>query len=123
MNFFDLKFFIKLWIGTFAEKCRIMIKHVVMFKLKSFETDIEKQNAISEIKSNLEKLPSLISEIKHFEIGVNKIESERSAEIVLISEFNSFEDLNKYQIHPEHLKVADIIIKLRERSTVVDFEF
>jgi hypothetical protein len=100
-----------------------MIKHIVMFNLKTFETEIEKQKAILEIKSNLEKLPSLISEIKHFEIGINKVESERAADIVLISEFNSIDDLKTYTVHPEHVKVAEIILKLRERSTVVDFEF
>jgi len=94
-----------------------------MFKLKKFDSEIDKQKAIEEIYSSLIHLPNFISEIKSFEVGVNTIESPRANDIVLISEFNSMEDLEVYAVHPEHLKVVEIIKKHNERVSVVDFEF
>jgi Stress responsive A/B Barrel Domain len=40
---------------------------------------------------------------------------------VLYSEFNTEQDLELYQKHPEHVKVAEFIAKARERRAVVDY--
>ena len=43
-----------------------MIKHLVLFKLKTFESEAAKTEKISEIKSCLEALPAKIKVIKAF---------------------------------------------------------
>ncbi|MGA2297466.1 MAG: Dabb family protein [FCB group bacterium] len=99
-----------------------MIKHIVMFKLQDFAEDCSKQENILKFKKMLEVLPSKISFIKLYEIGINYWESERAYDIVLVSGFDTKEDLEAYRIHPDHVKVADFILKVREQSHVVDYE-
>jgi hypothetical protein len=41
--------------------------------------------------------------------------------VALYSEFDNEKDLEIYQKHPEHLKVAEFIAKVRERRAVVDY--
>ena len=95
-----------------------MIHHIVMFKIKE---DLNKEEAIQAIKNALEALPSVISEIKYFEVNINTIHSERSMDLILNSKFDSFEDLSIYQKHPEHQKVVSLIKSLTSESRVVDY--
>lgn len=98
-----------------------MITHIVLFKLKKSYSKDEKMFAIEIIKKELERLPFLISEIKDYKVKVNINESERAAELGIISEFENQEDLEKYIIHPAHQKVVEIIKEHREFSVVLDF--
>lgn len=98
-----------------------MIKHVVMFKLKEIAPDEKMHEALS-LKLMLDTLPDKIKGIKFFETGMNFTVSERAFDIVLVSEFNSIGDLNKYQKHPEHLKVVGLIREICETTHVVDYE-
>ena len=95
-----------------------MIKHIVSFKLKD-----ESKNKTNLIKELLETLPSKISEIKYFEVGINISDSPTAFDIVLISEFESIDSLKKYQVNPEHLKVTEVISLYKTSSMVVDYQF
>jgi hypothetical protein len=95
-----------------------MIKHIVSFKLKD-----DSKDRAEEIKKALETLPSKISQIKYFEVGVNISDSPAAYDVVLISEFDSVEDLNTYRLDPEHIKVTDIIRLYKSDSMVVDYNF
>jgi hypothetical protein len=53
---------------------------------------------------------------------INSIKSAQSYDIVLYSKFNSIDDLNEYQTHPEHVKVSKFIGNVREERVVVDYE-
>ncbi|HSH18813.1 MAG TPA: Dabb family protein, partial [Draconibacterium sp.] len=72
-----------------------MINHVVLFKLKDYP-EAEKPLIISEMKSLLEGLKGKIEELKYIEVGVNYELNSKSYDIVLISHFDSIEDLDKY---------------------------
>jgi hypothetical protein len=99
-----------------------MIKHIVVFKLKEFAEGKTKKENVLIIKDILECLPAKIEEIKKFEVGINITVSERAADLILISEFDDIEALNRYIINPEHKKAAEFILKVREESKIVDFE-
>ncbi|GAB6170483.1 Dabb family protein [Clostridium carnis] len=99
-----------------------MIKHIVMWKLlDTSEGNTKIQNAL-EIKQRLEKLPSIISELKMIEVGINIEESNGAYDIVLISEFNNKFDLEIYQKHPKHLEIVEFVNKVKEERVVVDYE-
>ena len=98
-----------------------MIKHVVMFKIKDLAEGSNKEENIQKIKSSLEALPTMIHEIKLFEVGINLTNSSFAYDLVLNSAFESEEDLFSYQGHPEHVKVADFVGKVCESRTVVDY--
>ncbi|GJM73796.1 hypothetical protein HMSSN036_60120 [Paenibacillus macerans] len=51
------------------------------------------------------------------------VRSQRSYDIALIATFDSLEDLEGYQVHPEHKKVIEHITQVRESQVAVDFEF
>jgi len=100
-----------------------MIKHIVLFKLNEFESAKVKEAKKDEIKVALEKLPSLISEIKKFSVEVNINGLAKSSELAIVSEFESLETLDRYRVHPEHVKVVDLIRANCLPSTSIDYEF
>jgi hypothetical protein len=99
-----------------------MINHVVLFKLKDYSDD-EKPQLIAEMKSLLEGLKGKIEELKYIEVGVNYELNAKSFDVALISHFETFEDLDKYRVHPEHKKVLVRFAELRLERAAVDFEF
>jgi len=99
-----------------------LIKHIVMWKLKEFAEGKSKLENAQIIKSDLEALKDKIEQIKYIEVGININESEQAYDVVLYSEFNSMEDLNTYQNHPEHVKVAEFVGKVREARVVTDYD-
>jgi len=46
-----------------------------------------------------------------------------SYDICLITHFESSEDLKKYQVHPEHLKIIDFVQAVTVSRAAVDYEF
>lgn len=99
-----------------------MINHVVLFKLKDYP-DKEKENIIAELKAKLENLKNLIEQVVYLEVGLNYELNAKSYDLALISHFNSLEDLDKYRVHPEHLKVVERIGETTISRAAVDFEF
>lgn len=99
-----------------------MIKHIVMWRLKENHNGESKEKIISKVKSILEDLTAKINEIVELEVGINFNPSEAAYDVVLYSTFNSREDLDIYQKHPDHLKVAEYISEVRTERTVVDYE-
>ena len=66
-----------------------MFKHIVMWKLDASLPDISKKENAELIKSTLEKLPSLISQIVSYESGINLQDGDSTFDVVLISEFHN----------------------------------
>ncbi len=79
------------------------------------------QNA-KKMKNDLEALRKKIPVIRHLEVGINAIPSDAASDVVLYSEFANEKDLDAYQKHPEHLRVADFVGKVRESRAVVDYQ-
>lgn len=94
-----------------------MIKHIVIWKFKEGE---EKNMQI--FLQKLNDLKSKISEVKSIETGVN-INKENEYDAVLISEFETMEDLEKYKNNPEHLKVSALCKTIRLKRQAIDYEF
>ncbi|MBC2580427.1 Dabb family protein [Clostridium sp. DJ247] len=99
-----------------------MIKHIVTWKLKDFAEGKGKVENANKIKIDLESLKDKIEQIKFIEVGININQSEQAYDVVLYSEFESVEDLNIYQNHPEHIKVAGFVGKVKDQRVVVDYE-
>ena len=97
-----------------------MVKHIVMWKLKDFAEGKTKEENIKYIKKELENLVNLIPEIKFLEVGEN-ILPDKIYDAVLYSEFDSLEDLEIYQNHTEHKKVASYIAKIRDDRIAGDY--
>ena len=100
-----------------------MIKHIVFFGLAdNAEGKSKAENAVI-IKSELENLKHLIPQIKKIEVGINYPNAPKTNyDIALYSEFDTFEDIDIYQEHPDHKKVAAYIGKVRISRAAVDYE-
>jgi phenylalanyl-tRNA synthetase alpha subunit len=100
-----------------------MIKHIVFFGLADNAEGKTKAENARIIKSELENLKHLIPEIKKIEVGINYPNAPKTNyDIALYSEFDNFEDVDIYQEHPEHKKVAAYIGKVRISRAAVDYE-
>jgi len=99
-----------------------MINHVVLFKLKEYPQK-EKSKVIAELKTLLEELKDKIEVVKFIEVGVNYDLEAKSYDMVLLSHFETLEDLNVYRVHPAHLKVVERIGETTVSRAAVDYEF
>lgn len=95
-----------------------MIRHICMFKLKD-------ENKSENIATALEMLEIMkeIPLIKRFEVVTNDEEApDSNYELSLIFDFDSIEDLNEYQKHPEHVKFGKFISSARENRACIDYK-
>lgn len=98
-----------------------MIIHIVFFNIQAAEGYDQPQN-IERLKVALEALPTHISEINKLEVGVNFNEAPAAYDLSLYTEFSSKEDLQTYQVHPEHMKVVELVKSMATGRAVVDYE-
>jgi len=100
-----------------------MIKHVVCWNLyENAKGKTRQQNAL-EIKEKLLDLKNKIPHIQTIEVGVNSDKANPdNYDVVLITEFNNFEDLETYQKHPAHQDFVDFVTPLRSDKVAVDYE-
>ena len=94
-----------------------MITHIVFFKLK----DRSNEN-VNKVVNMLAALEGKVPQIKHIEVGVDILHSERSYDFALVTKFDSLDDLQAYQIHPAHVEVANYIADVKESTISVDYE-
>ena len=100
-----------------------MIKHIVFFGLADSAEGKSKVENAQIIKSGLENLIHLIPQIKKIEVGINYPNAPKTNyDIALYSEFDAMEDVDIYQEHPEHKKVAAYIAKVKISRAAVDYE-
>lgn len=98
-----------------------MVKHIVMWKLKDSANGNSKEENAVKIKLMLEDLNGKIPSLIKLEVGIDFSNTENSSDIILYSEFKSKEDIEAYQIHPEHKKVKPFVLACRSERRLVDY--
>ncbi len=101
-----------------------MVKHIVMFKfLPEAEGRTKQENALiaAQMLNDLQgKVPTLLNS----EVRLNSAKADQSNyDLILISEFESFEALNEYIVHPLHKAVGEFMKGVRESRSCVDYEY
>ncbi len=94
-----------------------MLTHVVLFKL----TDRTPENA-RQLQAKLLAMVGKIPQIKHMEVGVNVVSSDRAYDVALFQRFDSLADLQAYQQHPDHLDVLAYVKSVIAGSVAVDYD-
>ena len=92
-----------------------MIRHIVLWKFRP-GTEAERERFLS----GLAGLQGVIPELKACRVVRNVGEGNYDA--ALISDFDSLEDLQAYQVHPDHVAVGTFMRPLRTGRASVDFE-
>ena len=100
-----------------------MVGHIVMWKLKeTAEGKTAAENAAI-MKSMLEALPGLIPELKSLTVSTDVFASIPETDVVLYTVFETPEDLQTYQVHPEHKNCVGFISAVVADRRMVDYIF
>ena len=99
-----------------------MLRHVVMFKFLPEADGRTKAENVAMTAERLRALPAVIPEILASEVRIGAPEAaEHNCNLILISDFESFETLATYLKHPAHVAIGDFMRPLRESRAAVDF--
>ena len=95
-----------------------------MWKLDDSYPEAEKKEKAQAFGNRLMNLVGIIPEIREFSVHYNsKSAPDSNYDLVLNSTFNSFEEMNAYQNHPEHLAVVEFGKSIKKERACIDFEF
>jgi hypothetical protein len=100
-----------------------MIRHVVIWKFKERAEGYDRSTNLERVKGELEALPlRMPGVIRRMEVGINSLENGTNFDLILVADFDSYELLASYLANPEHQKVADLVMRVREQRAAVDYE-
>lgn len=92
-----------------------MIHHIVMWKFRE-GTESEAERFLT----GLQGLYGIIPQLKRCE--VQRSVGKENYDAVLISEFDSLEDLQAYKVDPRHVAVSSLCKAIRTDRAAVDYE-
>ncbi len=95
-----------------------MIRHVVVFKLKSDVSPPERDRWLEASRRAHAKIRS----VRAYNIGANLMHLPRSYDVAVVADFDTLEDVQHYAEHPEHTAVVELSRRLSEHIASVDFE-
>ena len=100
-----------------------MVKHIILWTLKSELSDSEKTKVKNKIKTGLENLKGKIPGLVDIKVNVEKRLDSSNADLMLDSTFENEEALKVYAKHPEHVAVADSKVRpFTALRSCLDFE-
>jgi hypothetical protein len=101
-----------------------MVKHIILWKLRSELSAEEKQAKALAIKQGLEGLQGKVPGLVDIHVQIDGRLDSSNADIMLDSTLESEDALKGYAVHPAHVAVADGVVRPNtELRTCLDFEF
>ncbi len=100
-----------------------MVKHIILWKLRSDLSEQEKREKALVIKQGLEGLKGQVPGLLDIHVQVDGRLESSNADIMLDSTLESVESLKGYAVHPAHVAVANGIVRPNtELRTCLDYE-
>ena len=100
-----------------------MIRHICMFEFLEEAEGRTRAENVAITKAMLEALPEKIEWIRASTVATNHSDAPLGNwDLILISDFDSLEDLARYQVHPDHVAVGTFMKPVRRSRSCVDFE-
>lgn len=93
-----------------------MIRHIVMWKFKEGE-----EENMNRFLDGLKNLNGVIPEIKYMEVAKN-VNPKNDYDAILISDFETMEDLETYKNDPRHVEVSNLCKSIRVSRASIDYE-
>lgn len=100
-----------------------MLKHIVMWRFADEACGHTKQENMDIVASGLMSLLGVVPSLRAAQVGQDVLHSEMSYDMCLICDFDDLEGMLAYKVHPEHVKVADYIAKVKTERVVIDYEY
>ncbi len=98
-----------------------MVKHIIIWKLKSEYTEEQKKEIKAEAKKRLEALIGKIDGLLKIEVKTELVAGS-NGDMMLYSEFDSLKSLEGYQVNPIHIEAATYVRGVVESRSCADFE-
>ena len=99
-----------------------MIRHVIMWKFTDECDGMNKEQIMDKLTEDFTKLKRAIPEIRFMSVERDVLRSERSFDMIYLTEFDTLEALETYRVHPEHVKLTEFVKKVRIAQAVTDTE-
>lgn len=100
-----------------------MIKHIILWKLRSELSAAEKREKAQAIKQGLEGLKGQVPGLIDIHVQIDGRLESSNVDIMLDSTLESEEALKGYAVHPAHLAVANGVVRPNtELRSCLDFE-
>ena len=100
-----------------------MVKHIILWKLRSDLSEAEKRERALAIKQGLEALKGQVPGLLDIHVQIDGRLETSNADIMLDSTLDSFESLKGYAVHPAHVAVANGVVRpFTELRTCLDYE-
>jgi hypothetical protein len=100
-----------------------MVKHIILWKLRSGLSETEKREKALAIKQGLESLKGQVPGLIDIHVQIDGRLETSNADIMLDSTLESFDALKGYAVHPAHLAVANGVVRPNtELRTCLDYE-
>lgn len=100
-----------------------MVKHIILWKLRSELSDAEKREKALAIKQGLESLTGQVPGLLDIRVQIDGRLETSNADIMLDSTLDSFDSLKGYAVHPAHVAVANGVVRPNtELRTCLDYE-
>ena len=100
-----------------------MVKHIILWKLKSDFSAEAKAQILAGIKTNLESLAGVVPGLLEIKVNCEKVLASSNADLMLDSTLESPDALKGYAVHPAHVAVANTYVRpFTEVRLCLDYE-
>ncbi len=100
-----------------------MVKHIILWQLKDELSEEEKAKVRLRIKEGLESLKGKVPGLLEIHVQAQGLLPSSNADVMLDCTLESPEALKGYAVHPEHLKVANGVVRPNTKQRVcIDYE-
>ncbi len=100
-----------------------MVKHIILWKLRSEMSAAEKREKALAIKQGLEGLKGQVPGLVDIHVQIDGRLDSSNCDIMLDSTLESEEALKGYAVHPAHVAVANGVVRPNtELRTCLDYE-
>lgn len=97
-----------------------MLRHIILCKLKPELDEAGRIRAKANIKAALEALPAHIDGLEKLTVHTSPLSSS-DCDLMLESEFTDKGSLDRYRVHPEHVKCIDLFRAAVSEKIKFDF--
>ena len=87
-----------------------MVKHIILWKIDEKFSKEEKQKIMTDAKRELEALKDKVPGLLEIKLQTEKLPSS-NADMMLDSTLESEDALKAYQVHPDHVTVANGFVR------------
>ncbi len=101
-----------------------MVKHIVMFKFLENACGRTKEENVNIAANMLKDLQGKVPTLVASDVQINsKSASQTNYDLVLTCDYNDWQGLEEYIVHPLHKAVGEFMNDVRESRACVDYEY